>query len=92
MPRPKLPPKRIKVVSEQRKKMPLKDEMISMRLTKAQLERLDFYRKMLETQMGLPVTRGWVVGRLMEMGQPSFEKFYDIIGLFKESESKDEAV
>ncbi len=87
MTRPKLPPKRVKIVSEQRKKMPVKEEMISMRLTKSQLQRLDFYRQALEKQMGLPVTRGWIVVRLIEMGTPSFEKFYDIAGMFKEEES-----
>jgi hypothetical protein len=86
MGRPKLPPKRIKVVTEQRKKLPIKEEMISMRLTTKQLQRLDFYRQALEKHMGLPVTRGWVVNRLMELGTGPFEKFYDLYGLFKEED------
>jgi hypothetical protein len=78
--------KRITVVTEQRKKLPLKEEMISMRLTRSQLQRLDFYRQVLEKHMGLPVTRGWVVTRLIELGVPAFEKFYEIQEIFEEKE------
>lgn len=77
MTRPKLPPKRKKIVEEHRKKT-TKDEMVSMRLTTSQLSQIDEFRKEVESQLGLPVTRGWIMIRLMELGSPVFEKVYGI--------------
>jgi len=76
--------KKIKLKVEQRKNIPTKSEMISMRLTENELKKLDFYRKVLEDRMGLPVTRVWVIVRLIELGTPAFEKFYDLASVLKE--------
>ena len=78
MTRPKLPPKRKKIISEQKKKVPTKDEMVSMRLTTTQLTLIDDFRQEVQKQLGLPVTRGWVMVRLMELGAPVFERVYGI--------------
>lgn len=67
-----------KVETQRKEKIPNKDEMISMRLTTRQLQILDEYRTTLEEEMGLPVTRGWVVTRLIELGTPAFEKLYGV--------------
>lgn len=75
---------RIRIVRKQRDELPVKSEMISMRLTESELKKLDFYKAVLEERMGLPVTRGWVIKRLLELGTPTFEKFYDLQALLKE--------
>jgi hypothetical protein len=56
----------------------VKDDVISLRMNKAQIALLDRYREVISKVIGKEVTRTWVMMRLFDLGKGGLEKQYKI--------------